>query len=337
MGKVSSDERHPQSISVVIPVFLGESTLRPVVVELARFTEKFVTPGGRAAVVSEIILVYDNGPDDSASVIRELELELPFVRAVWLTRNFGQHAATIAGMASSGSDWIVTMDEDGQHDPADIPAMLDAALDGGQHVIYAAPTNRPPHSWCRRTSSRIAKALMSVLFTDKRNSPIDYQSYRLILGEVGRSVAAYAGSGAYLDIALGWVTNRVGTVPVELRAEQRGASGYSYRSLGGHFWRMILSSGTKGLRLVSVLGALLALAGIGLAVFFVIVQLTGGSLPQGWTSLMTVALLSSGTVLISLGIIAEYLGIAVNMAMGKPLYMIMNDPKKGPLGRRLEK
>ncbi len=86
------------------------------------------TPGGLPFRVAEVLLVNDCGPDDSAGVMRRLEREHPWVRTIWLSRNFGQHAATLAGMASSGGDWIVTMDEDGQHDPADIPTLLDVAM-----------------------------------------------------------------------------------------------------------------------------------------------------------------------------------------------------------------
>lgn len=320
------------SISVVIPVYLGETTLDELVSEMQPFVAEFKTPLGNLARVHEIILVWDNGPDNSEHVIRSLATRFTEVRGLWLTRNFGQHAATLAGMASSGSDWIVTMDEDGQHDPIALPGMLDVAIKDRAHVVYAAPTNRPPHSWLRSASSRLAKRLMALLFAKRLNDPADYQSYRLILGEVGRSVAAYAGSGVYLDIALGWVTHRVSTAPVTLRSERRESSGYSYRSLAGHLLRMVLTSGTRGLRIVSVLGVLFAVAGVVLAIVLLFQRISGETLPQGWTSMITVILISSGTILFSLGIIAEYLGVAVNMAMGKPPYVVMSDPADGPLG-----
>lgn len=331
---MASADPYTHRISVVIPVYMGETTLDDLIDEIVPFVEEFVTPEGHRAAVDEILLVNDNGPDESAAVIRALEARVPAVRGIWLTRNFGQHAATLAGMASTGGDWIVTIDEDGQHNPADIPGLLDVALRDGAHVVYASPMNRPPHGFVRSSASRLAKKFIASLFSDKQARPTDFQSFRLILGEIGRSVAAYSGSGVYLDIALGWVTSRVSTAPVLLRAENREASGYSYRSLAGHFWRMVLSSGTRGLRLVSILGAVFAIAGVFFSIFFLIQRLTGGNLPQGWTTVIVVALLSAGAILISLGIIAEYVGVAVNMAMGKPLYTIMNDPDKGPLGRR---
>ncbi|MGN6607357.1 MAG: glycosyltransferase [Jatrophihabitans sp.] len=316
-------------VSVVIPVYRGEMTLPKLLGELSALREPVRTPDGHQIVVAEVLLVHDHGPDDSARVIREIAAEHDFVRPIWLSRNFGQHAATLAGMASSGSEWIVTMDEDGQHDPTDIGAMIDVALRERAALVYAAPTNRPSHGWWRNTASRGSKrVVMAMIGSD---APTRYHSYRLILGEIGRSVAAYAGPGVYLDVAIGWVTDRVATCPIEVRDEGQRVSGYTLRTLLSHFWRMVLTSGTRGLRLVSVIGSVFALAGLVLAVVLLVAKIEGSQLPQGWTSLIIVVLISTGAVLFSLGVIAEYLGVAVNMAMGKPLYLIVGDEESGPL------
>ena len=155
----------------------------------------------------------------------------------------------------------------------------------------------------------------------------------MVLGEIGRSVAAYAGSGVYLDVAMGWVAGPPAACPVRLREEGGRASGYSTRALLSHFVHLVLSSGTRALRMVSALGALFAVVGIGYALYLLVVRITSSTTPQGWTSTMVVVLVSTGAILFSLGVIAEYLGVAVNMAMGKPLYLIVGDPKDGPLGR----
>jgi undecaprenyl-phosphate 4-deoxy-4-formamido-L-arabinose transferase len=321
------------TISVVIPVYQGELTLPGLIAEIVPLTTEFRTPLGHTAVVTEVLAVYDNGPDDSARVLHELSAAHDFVRPVWLSRNFGQHPATLAGMASSGGDWIVTLDEDGQHDPAQIGRLLDTALSERAAVVYAKPTNAAPHGFIRNLASRSAKRLLG---GSAGQTASDYQSYRLMLGEIGRSVAAYAGSGVYLDVAMGWVAGRVATCPVELRAEGERPSGYSMRTLTSHFWRMVLSSGTKGLRLVSVLGVAAAVLGVVLAVFLLVARLAGAQdIPQGWPSLMVVILLATGAILFSLGVIAEYIGVAVNMAMGKPPYLIVSDPADGPFGRSL--
>jgi polyisoprenyl-phosphate glycosyltransferase len=320
------------SVSVVVPVYQGERTLPGLLEELTRLTEPFLTSGGHRMAVTEVLLVHDHGPDGSDEVIRRLVEQYDVVRPVWLSRNFGQHAATLAGMASSGGDWIVTMDEDGQHDPAYIADMLDVAMAAASAVVYAQPSNPAPHGWARNLASAWAKRIVDALVGG--GAARAFHSYRLVLGEAGRSVAAYAGAGAYLDVALGWVAGAVTTCPVRLRAEGDRPSGYNLRSLMSHFWRMVLTSGTRLLRLVAVMGVVFALLGLVFAGTLVVMRLAGDqSIPRGWTSVMVVVLVSTGALLAALGIVAEYLGVAVNMAMGKPLYLIVADPHDGPLGR----
>jgi glycosyltransferase involved in cell wall biosynthesis len=323
--------RRPHRVSIVIPVYQGELTLAALVQEIAALTVPTPTADGHEFQVAELLLVNDHGPDRSDEVIRELTAKYDFIRPVWLSRNFGQHPATLAGMASSSGDWIVTMDEDGQHDPADIGDFLDVALKAGSQLVYAKPVNRPPHNLLRNGSSRLAKWIFSTFLTG--SSDVTFQSYRMVLGEIGRSVAAYAGSGAYLDVAMGWVTGPTVACPVRLREEGARRSGYSTKALLSHFVHLVLSSGTRVLRLVSALGILFALGGIGYAIYLLVVRLTSDSITQGWTSTMVLVLVSTGAILFSLGVIAEYVGVAVSMAMGKPLYLIVGDPKDGPLGR----
>lgn len=334
---VTTDDARPSAaphrISVVVPVYQGAQTLRALIDEILPWTTPRHTPAGRPMVVEEVLLVFDHGPDDSARVIRQLAAEHDVVRPIWLSRNFGQHPATLAGMASSGGEWIVTMDEDGQHDPAAVGGLLDTALDEQATVVYAAPTNPAPHGMLRNTASRGSKWLIAhALSGDNTRS---FQSFRLILGEVGRSVAAYAGSEAYLDVALGWIAGEVTTSPVALRAEQGRRSGYRLRTLLSHFWRMVLSSGTKGLRMVSFMGVVFAVLGLALVLYVLASYLFSdvGSEVRGWASTMVVLLFGIGAILFSLGVIAEYVGVAVKTAMGKPPYLIVGDPAAGPLGR----
>lgn len=327
----SPPEAPPHTVSIVIPVYRGETTLPGLMAELESLTQCAVSPAGHPFRVDEVLLVFDHGPDASDAVIRRLAKTYEFVRPIWLSRNFGQHAATLAGMASSGSDWIVTMDEDAQHDPADIPRMLDVAMREQAPIVYGEPTNPPPHGPLRNAASRTAKWLF-VRVLSGGQAP-SFQSYRLVLGELGRSVAAYAGSGVYLDVAVGWVADRSATCAIEVRREGR-ASGYSFRGLLSHFWRLVLSSGTRTLRLVSVTGIAFALIGFLLAVYLLVSRVTTSNPVQGWTSTVVAVLLGIGVVLFALGVIAEYVGVAVSMAMGKPPYLIVTDTARGPLGRQ---
>jgi glycosyltransferase involved in cell wall biosynthesis len=332
MSDDSDPATPPHEVSIVVPVYKGESSLPSLLREIDPLTELTRSPAGALWRVREVLLVFDNGPDGSAATIRRMAAEHPYVRPVWLSRNYGQHSATLAGMASSGGEWIATVDEDGQHDPRDIGVLLDAALAESSPLVYAAPSNPAPHGPLRNAASRAAKAIVAGLAGDPR--VLEFQSFRLILGEIGRSVAAYSGPDVYLDVALSWVAARSTSAPVALRAESGRTSGYSGRRLLSHFWRLILSSGTRALRVVSAMGALLAVIGTIFAIVVAVQRIIAWSLPEGWTSLMVVLLISSGAILFALGVIAEFLGVAVKTALGKPSYLIVSDPERGPLGRR---
>jgi len=274
--------------------------------------------------VSEVLLIWDRGPGRSDRVIRALSETYPWARAVWLSRNFGQHAATLAGMTSSGGDWIITMDEDGQQDPVAIGDMLDTAYSEHAQLVYATPRNPPPHGAFRNFGSRMAKWAFVKFLADQEFAA--FNSYRLVLGEVGRSVAAYTGTGVYLDVALSWVVADVATCPVTLREEGREAGNYNYRRLASHFGRLVISSGTKPLILVSLIGLIFVVLG-GLASIYVLIErFTGGVPVTGWASMFVALMVVGGAILLSLGVIAQYIGAATNMSMGRPLYVVVRDP-----------
>ena len=317
------------TVSIVVPVYRGETCLEGLVGAIAPMINEVATPEGRRLRVSELLLVHDCGPDNSDEIVRALADKYDWIRPVWLSRNFGQHAETLAGMSSSGGDWVVTLDEDGQHDPTDLAAMLDVAMAEHADVVYGAQRNAPPHGFLRNRASRSAKRSLQWM-TGIDDAP-RFNSFRLVLGEIARSVAAYAGSGVYLDVALNWVARRVATCPVTLSEETR-PSGYGLRSLLSHYRRMVLTGGTRLLRVVSVTGVIFALLGFLFAIVLVGIRI-GGDIPvAGWTSVMVVVLIGLGVTLFALGIVAEYVGVAVNMALGKPLYLAVADRRTGPFG-----
>ena len=309
---------------MVVPVYRGEETLPQLLRELQPLTMDQQTPGGRTFRIDEVLLVWDRGPGRSDQVLRALDEEYSFVRPIWLSRNFGQHAATLAGMTSSGGDWIVTMDEDGQQDPAFIATMVDCAYEEQAQLVYGTPTNSPPHSWFRNAASKTVKKVFAGALAE--GGFAEFNSYRLVLGEVGRSVAAYTGTGVYLDVALSWVVADVTTCPVVARQEGREARNYTYRRLLSHFGRLMVSSGTRPLIFVSWLGVLFVLLGAGVSVWVLYQRIVGELVIAGWASTFISLMLIGGAVLLSLGIIAQYIGAATNMSLGKPLYVVVRDP-----------
>jgi glycosyltransferase involved in cell wall biosynthesis len=312
-------------VSLVVPVYQGERTLQLLASEVEPLTAPQRTAGGRRFRVVELVLVHDGALDSSAQVMKDLALRHAFVRPIWLSRNFGQHAATFAGLASTVGEWVITLDEDGQQDPSDVGRMLDCALDQRTRLVYAEPSNAPPHGVVRNLFSTLAKWL----FVRVLGASIGrFNSFRLIEGEVARSVAAYSGPNVYLDVALSWVVGAAGRCSVLLREERGRRSGYTPRRLMRHFWQLVLTSGTLPLRLIALVG----FASIIFSVLYSALQIwnrLNHKIPvQGWTSLMIVICLFAGLTLVSIGIIAEYLGFSVSMAMGKPAYLIVSRPRE---------
>jgi undecaprenyl-phosphate 4-deoxy-4-formamido-L-arabinose transferase len=232
----------------------------------------------------------------------------------------------MAGMASATGDWVVTLDEDGQQDPADICRMLDTALNESLQLVYAKPTNLPSHGWLRNTLSRTAKKITIKLLN---NSPMGkFNSYRLIDGEIARTLAAYCGSGVYLDVGLYWMVGRIGHCSLELRNEMDRPSGYSYSKLFGHFWNLILTTGTRPLRIITVMGFCSVILSIIITAYALYGKFFLDTPVQGWASLLIVVAFFSGATLTSLGVIAEYLAVTMGIVMGKPLYVVSTKPTR---------
>ena len=316
----------PLDVSIVIPVYRGEATLPGLMKEISLLRSPQHTPDGRSFQVCEVILVWDHGPDESDLTIAALAEEHDWIRPIWLSRNFGQHPATVAGMSSSQGEWVVTMDEDGQHDPSDIALLIDQAHRDGAALVYAAPSNKPPHSRLRNAASAITKG--AVLRALSGPTAVPFHSFRLIHGEHARAVAAYCGPGVYLDVALGWVISDVTSCEIAMRTEGRDSTSYNLRRLASHFWRLVISSGNRPLRIVSGLGITTSALGTVYAMILIIQRLSGTTDVQGWTSAIVVTLILGGLILLSLGVIAEYLGMAANLSMGRPLFVVTSRPSR---------
>jgi undecaprenyl-phosphate 4-deoxy-4-formamido-L-arabinose transferase len=315
-----------QRLSIVVPVYQGERTLDHLLAEIEPLTRPRATRRGRPFQVAEVVLVHDGAIDNSHVVMEALAARFPFVTLVWLSRNFGQHPATLAGMAATSADWVVTIDEDGQQNPADVGSLLDAAFETGAPLVYGQALNQPAHGLVRNTLSRVAKAVSVAIVGNRQMA--HFNSFRLVRGDIARSLAAYCGHGVYLDVALAWVVGRWTTGPVTLRPDRGRPSGYTIGTLLAHFGRLILTAGTRPLRLISVLGLLSILFGGGLSLVLVWARLRHQIPVRGYTSLVVVICFFSGVVLFSLGVIAEYLALTLTTGMGRPLYITVSRPPR---------
>jgi undecaprenyl-phosphate 4-deoxy-4-formamido-L-arabinose transferase len=204
--------------------------------------------------------------------------------------------------------------------------MLDSALNSSLQLVYAQPTNPPPHGWLRNILSRGAKEISTRMLGNR--SIGRFNSFRLVDGEIARTLAAYCGNGVYLDVGLFWITGRIGHCPVRLRNELGRPSGYSYFKLFGHFWNLILTTGTRPLRLITVMGFFSIILAVAIAAYALYGKFYGQVPVQGWTSLLIVVAFFSGSILTALGVIAEYLAVTMGIVMGKPLYVVSSKPTR---------
>lgn len=316
-------------LSTVTPVYRGEDYLRELVRELAAVRDD-LTQRDSPLQLLESIFADDGSVDGSAGVLRALQKEHAWVRVVTLSRNFGQHPATIAGVLHSAGDWIATLDEDLQHHPRDLVSLLLHAVTHGQDVVYACPVLGVHQSWYRDFGSRGFKALVGRL-SGNPYVPL-FSSFRMMRGSVARAAAAVAGHETYFDIALCWFTSRVGALPLRLQDQRfidTGISGYHLHSLLRHARRMLASSQVRSLRFGGLLGLIaVTVSAVMLSVAILGKFLWPGTIAvRGWLSLFTVVLFFGGVTTLLIGFVLEHMTMLVLHAQGKPTFFVVDRSK----------
>lgn len=314
------------TVSVVVPVYSGEDYLDDLVVQLGVVRDRWHReyPDVR---MTEVILVDDAAIDGSPSIVTRLAREHDWVEGITLSRNFGQHPATICGILHAAGDWIVTMDEDLQHRPEQIEPMLLRAVTEHADIVYMSPQGAVHGSWRRDASSRLYKRILAWV---ARNPVIrGFSSFRLCRGNVARASASVAGHETYLDVALTWFTDRFAFQTAEMvdeRYQESGISGYSLGRLLSHARRLVVSSHTRLMRLAAYLGVLAVLVAGFFGTRAFVTQLAGRpevSVP-GWPSLFVSILFFGGLTAFLLVVILEYL---INVALhtqGKPTFFVVD-------------
>lgn len=241
-------------LSTVTPVFQGAEYLEDLVFEISKVKDELEFSNAPFTII-ESIFVDDGSIDGSSLVLEELSKIYPWIVVITLSKNFGQHPATTAGILHSSGDWIITLDEDLQHHPKFILPLLKSAIYNSSDIVYANPEQSVHESGFRDYSSRKFKFLISKL--TKNPTIMMFNSFRLLRGSIARASAAISIEQTYFDIALGWFTNRISQVELPLKDQRyikTKASGYSLIKLLSHAKRLVQSSELKILRIGTVLG-----------------------------------------------------------------------------------
>jgi glycosyltransferase involved in cell wall biosynthesis len=298
-------------LSIVVPVYRSAEILPELVRRLQN-----VLP--TLASSYEVVLVNDCSPDRSWEVIGELLPGHPWIRAINLMRNYGQHNALLCGIRACRYGVIVTIDDDLQHPPEEIPKLL-AVL--GQHydVVYGTPAQEQ-HGLLRDLASLTTKiALQNVMGAEIARQVSAFRAFR---AEVANAFSRYAGSFVSIDVLLTWGTNRFAATPVRHEPRAQGTSGYTFRKLITHTMNMMTGFSTMPLQIASLIGFAFTLFGFGVLCYVLVRYFLQGTPVPGFPFLASIVALFSGAQLFALGIMGEYLARMHFRSMQKPPYVV---------------
>ncbi len=298
-------------LSVVIPVYNSRAILPDLLARLEpvlrEHAERF-----------EVILVDDNSPDGGWEVVQELAADRPWLRGIHLMRNFGQHNALLCGIRAARHDIVVTMDDDLQHPPEELPRLL-AELAKGRDVVYGAP-EAEQHGFFRDLASQVTKlALQRAMGAETARNISAFRVFRLHLRDAFEN---YQSQFVSIDVLLTWGTTRFSVLRVRHDPRASGVSNYTFRKLVIHALNMMTGFSVAPLQIASVTGFAFTLFGFLILLYVVGRYVIQGTTMPGFPFLASVIAIFSGAQLFALGIIGEYLARMHFRMMERPPYAV---------------
>lgn len=305
-----------KKVSFVIPCYRSEHTLASVVEEI------------RAAMLPladrythEIVLINDCSPDNTFGVITKLAEESDDIIGASMAKNFGQHAALMAGYRYVTGDIVVSLDDDGQTPADEVGKLLDK-IEEGYDVVYAKYEEKR-HSLFRNLGSRANAKMTEIMLGKPKELYISsyFAARRFIIDEMTR----YEGAFPYVIGLVLRSTKRVANVVVTHRERESGASGYTLKKLLGLWTNGFTSFSVKPLRMASHVGLFSAIAGALYLLYVVIMHFVAASAPAGWSTLIGIVLILGGITLLMLGLIGEYIGRIYMCINASPQYVVRDE------------
>ena len=304
-------------VSVVVPVYNSAQILPDLVKRLEPVLSATGCP-------FELVLVNDGSNDDSWEVIERLASEKPWIRGLGMMRNYGQHNALLAGIRAAKYWLTVTMDDDLQHPPEELPKLL-AAMTDDLDVVYAPPIEEQ-HGLLRDIASIVTKlTLQSAMGADHARKGSAWRVFRTRLRD---AFAEFRSPLASVDVLLTWGTRRFGAIPLRHDPRAAGKSNYTLGKLVRHSFNMMTGFSVLPLQIASLIGFVFTLFGFGVLVYVVIRFMIEGSSVQGFPFLASVIAIFSGAQLFALGIIGEYLARMHFRIMDKPTYIVAEETER---------
>jgi len=306
-----SDIAPGPDLTIVVPVYNSAEILPMLVEQIEQLRNS--TP-----LEAELILVNDGSRDRSWAAICEASRERPWIRGFDLWRNYGQHSALLCGIRAARAPITVTIDDDLQHPPSEIPKLL-GRLGDDLDVVYGRPETEQHGLW-RNLASRITKiALRSTMGHDAAR---DVSAFRAFRTRIRDSFESYRGNFVAIDVLLTWGTTRFGSVRVRHMQRASGDSNYTFRSLLTHAVNLLTGFSVLPLQLASLLGFALTLFGVLVLAWVLIRYVVEGGSVAGFPFLASIIAIFSGSQLFALGIIGEYLARVHSRSMDRPPYVV---------------
>lgn len=302
------------SLSIVVPAYKSAEILP----EFAARLDAALRAMEDNIEERELILVNDGSPDGTWAAIETLAAQYPWIRGINLMRNYGQHNALLCGVRAARHKIIVTMDDDLQHPPEEIPKLL-AKLAEGYDVVYGTP-QKEQHGVFRDMASRVTKIALQTAMGAQTARNVG--AFRVFRTQIRDAFTNYGGSFTSLDVLLTWGTTRFAAIPVRHAPRYAGVSNYTFRKLLSHAVNMMTGFSVLPLQIASLIGFAFTLFGLAVLVYVVgRLILQGGSVP-GFPFLASIVAMFSGAQLFALGIIGEYLARMHFRMMERPTYTV---------------
>jgi undecaprenyl-phosphate 4-deoxy-4-formamido-L-arabinose transferase len=301
-------------LSVVIPVNRAERSLPLLADRLLPVLDALGVP-------AEVLFVEDGGGDGSWDVIGQLSARDPRIRGLRLARNYGQHNALLCGIRAARGETVVTMDDDLQNPPEEIPKLL-ARLAEGADVVYGFPVDAS-HGFLRNQASRITKlVLRGAMGVESAGKVSAFRAFRTRIRE---AFDTYRSPSVNIDVLLTWGTSRFAAVPVRQDERTIGDSGYTVRKLVAHAVNMMTGFSVLPLQVASVLGLVFGTFGFGVLAYVLVRYFLHGSPVPGFPFLASIIAIFSGVQLFALGIFGEYLARMHFRSMERPPYALLEN------------
>lgn len=322
-GAVPDSAAARPSLSVVIPVYNSAEILPALLPRLQAVL---------AALTAhyEIILVNDGSRDHSWQVASSWAQRCREIVAIDLMRNYGQHNALLCGIRAAQHEVIITMDDDLQHPPEEIPKLL-AKLAEGYDVVYGTPQQEQHGLWRDLASVVIKIALQEAMGAGTARQ---VNAFRAVRAQVRQAFADYKSAFVSIDVLLTWGTTRFAAVEVQHQPRQTGKSNYTFRKLVSHALNMMTGFSTRPLQIASLMGFTLTLFGFAILIYVIGRYLIEGGSAPGFPFLASIIAIFSGAQLFALGIFGEYLARMHFRSMGKPSSLIREIVGVSGMGER---